>query len=84
MGETIFDIKKFDGTSDYCLWKKKLRAIMMQLKVDMTLDEKPELPGTMTGFENSEMFKTAYGMLFLHLSDNVLRHVDGLEIAAEI
>ncbi|KAL5564372.1 hypothetical protein UlMin_027536 [Ulmus minor] len=84
MGGTIFDIEKFGGTGDYCLWKKKLRAIMMQLKVDMALAEKPELPATMTRFEKSEMFKTAYSTLFLHLSDNVLRQVDGLEIIAEI
>ena len=56
----------------------------MQLKVDMALDEKPELLATMTSFEKSEMFKTAYSTLFLHLSNNVLRQVDGLEIATEI
>ena len=84
MGGTIFDIEKFNGTGDYCLWKKKIRAIMMQLKVDLALDEKPEFPATMTSYEKSEMFKTAYSTLFLHLTDNVLRQVDGLETATEI
>ena len=56
MGGTIFDIEKFNGTGDYCLWKKKIRAIMMQLKVDLALDEKLEFPATMTSYEKSEMF----------------------------
>ncbi|KAL5576923.1 hypothetical protein UlMin_018622 [Ulmus minor] len=84
MRGTIFDIEKFDGTGDYFLWKKKIRAIMMQLKVDLALDEKPEFPATMTSYEKSEMFKTAYSTLFLHLTDNVLRQVDGLKTAVEI
>ncbi|KAL5567130.1 hypothetical protein UlMin_030294 [Ulmus minor] len=84
MGGTIFDIEKFDGTSNYFLWKKKLKAIGMQLKVDVALEEKPKLHVTMTTFERSEMFKTAYSTIFLHLSYNVLRQVDRLETAAEI
>ncbi|KAL5549681.1 hypothetical protein UlMin_004912 [Ulmus minor] len=84
MGGAIFDIEKFDGTGDFCLWKKKMKAIMMQLKVDVALDDKPELPTTMTSYEKSEIFKTAYSTIFLHLTDNVLRQVDDLETAAEI
>ena len=79
MGGTIFDIEKFDGTGDFCLWKKKMKAIMMQLKVDAVLDENPELSATMTAYEKSEMFKIAYSTIFRHLTDNVLRQVDGLE-----
>ncbi|KAL5573068.1 hypothetical protein UlMin_022665 [Ulmus minor] len=84
MGGTIFDIETFDGTGDYCLWKKKIKAIMMQLKVDVALDEKPEFPATMTSYEKSEIFKTTYSTLFLYLTDNMLRQVDGLETAAKI
>ncbi|KAL5557712.1 hypothetical protein UlMin_033923 [Ulmus minor] len=82
MGGVIFDIEKFDGTGDFCLWKKTMKAIMMQLKVDAALDKNPELPANMKSYEKSEMFKTAYNIIFLHLTDNVLRQVDGLEIAA--
>ncbi|KAL5574149.1 hypothetical protein UlMin_023746 [Ulmus minor] len=84
MGGAIFDIKKFDGTGDFCLWKKTMKAIMMQLKVNSTLEEHPELPATMTSFEKGEMFKTAYSTIFLHLTCNVLRQVDGLETAARL
>ncbi|KAL5565715.1 hypothetical protein UlMin_028879 [Ulmus minor] len=84
MGGAIFDIEKFNGIGDFCMWKKKMKAVMMQLKVDAALDENPELPATMTSYENSEMFKIAYSTIFLHLTDNVLRHVDGLETAARI
>ncbi|KAL5576485.1 hypothetical protein UlMin_018184 [Ulmus minor] len=84
MGEAIFGIENFDGTGDFCLWKKNMKAIMMKLKVDVAFDEKPELPATMTSYEKGEMFKTAYSTIFLYLTDNVLRQMDGLETAAAI
>ncbi|KAL5553493.1 hypothetical protein UlMin_040894 [Ulmus minor] len=84
MGGAIFDIEKFDGTGDFCLWKKKMKAIMMQLKFDAALEEHLELPATMTSFEKGELFKTAYSTIFLCLTNNVLRQVDGLETTAGI
>ena len=69
----IFDIEKFDGIGDFWLWKKNMKAIMIQLKIDVALDENLEFLATMTSYEKSEMFKTAYSTIFLHLTDNVLR-----------
>ena len=51
MGGAIFDIERFDGNGDYFLWKQKLKAILMQQKVDLALEEKPEFPATMTTYE---------------------------------
>ncbi|KAL5581222.1 hypothetical protein UlMin_013664 [Ulmus minor] len=82
MGGAIFDIERFDGNGDYFLWKQKLKAILMQQKVDLALEEKPEFPATMTTYEKNEIFKTAYSSIFLHLSDNVLRQVSSYTTAA--
>ena len=59
MGWAIFDVEKFDGTGDYFLWKKKMRVIMMQIKVDAALNKELELPATINVYEKKKMFKSA-------------------------
>ena len=49
---------------------------MMQQKVDVTVEEEPELPSTITSYQRREMFKTTYSTNFLHLTNNVLRQVN--------
>lgn len=84
MGGAIFKIERFDGNGDYFLWKQKLKAILMQQKVDLALEEKPQFPDTMTTLEKNEVFKTTYSTIFLYLSDNMLRQVSSHKNATSI
>lgn len=70
-----FDIEKFDGKSDFDLWKVKIKAILGQQKALHALTDPDKLPATLTADDKENMNMTAYGTLILNLSNNVLRQV---------
>ena len=39
MGGATFEFENFDGTSDFFLWKQKMRTVLMQQKVDKLLSK---------------------------------------------
>ena len=73
MGNFSFGLEKFNGSGDFWSWKKKLKAVLIQKKVDLAIGDESEIPATMTKFQRKEMSKTTYSILFLHLADNVCR-----------
>lgn len=71
MGTTKFELEKFDGSGDFELWRKKLRAISIQQKVAKALADMKDVQGT--NVEKTDMQEIAYSTIILYLSDNVLR-----------
>ncbi|GJW16228.1 hypothetical protein Tco_0020361 [Tanacetum coccineum] len=69
---TRFDIKKFDGKSDFGLWQIKMSILMVQQGCDAALKT---LPADMEAGEKATLMKKAYSTLILCLEDRVLREV---------
>lgn len=76
-----FDIEKFDGKNDFGLWQIKMRALMVHLGCDATLET---LPADMEAGEKAVLMKKAYRTLILCLGDRVLREVTKETSAAGI
>ena len=45
-----FIVEKFDGKGDFALWKLKIKAILMQQKVDLAIGEEFYFPASITEF----------------------------------
>ncbi|GJT11012.1 hypothetical protein Tco_0858054 [Tanacetum coccineum] len=52
-----FDIEKFDGKNDFGLWKRKIRALMVQVGCDAALET---LPTDMEAGEKAALMKKTY------------------------
>ena len=68
MGSTRFEVAKFDGNGGFDLWRKKLKAILVQQKVAKILDEE-HLLETITEDEKRDMNELAYSTILFYLSD---------------
>ncbi|KAA0046503.1 Retrovirus-related Pol polyprotein from transposon TNT 1-94 [Cucumis melo var. makuwa] len=71
------------GNGDFALWRKKIRAILVQHKVAKILDE-GRIPANITESEKRDMDEMAYSTILLYLSDEVLRLVDEATTTAEL
>ncbi|GKA14156.1 retrotransposon protein, putative, ty1-copia subclass [Tanacetum coccineum] len=74
-----FDIKKFDGTSDFGLWRIKMRALLIQHGCEASLEV---LPADMEAQTKAKLNKKAYSTVILCLGNKVLREVAGETTAA--
>ncbi|GJS53995.1 retrovirus-related pol polyprotein from transposon TNT 1-94 [Tanacetum coccineum] len=73
-----FDVKKFDGSNDFGLWRVKMRCLLIQHGWEAALDP---FPGTMADAEKTAALKTnvykkAHSTLLLCLDNKVLREVN--------
>ncbi|PON96088.1 hypothetical protein TorRG33x02_080180, partial [Trema orientale] len=84
MGTSKIEIEKFDGKGDFNMWKKKMKAVLVQQKCAKALGDVSGLPETMKPSEKEELLETAYSLLILNLADNVLRQVDEQDTAAKV
>ncbi|CAM8923041.1 unnamed protein product [Rhodiola kirilowii] len=84
MTSTKVKIDRFDGKGDFSLWKKRMEAVLCQMKVSKALEGKHKLPASMTQDEKTEAMELAYSTLILHLGDKVLREVSREKTAAGI
>ena len=84
MGPSKIEIEKFDGKGDFNMWKKKMKAVLVQQKYAKALGDVSGLPETMKPSEKEELLETAYSLLILNLADNVLRQVDEQDTAAQV
>lgn len=69
------DIEKFDGNGDFGIWRKKMRAVLVQQKVSIVLNE-------YTVWRNSDKIEArnfwyCFHQYILNLSDWVLCKVNG-------
>ncbi|TYK10340.1 Retrovirus-related Pol polyprotein from transposon TNT 1-94 [Cucumis melo var. makuwa] len=83
MASTRSEVSKFNGNGDFALWRKKIRAILIQHKVAKILDEE-RLPENITESEKRDMDEMTYSTILLYLSDEVLRLVDEATTIGEL
>ncbi|TYK04255.1 Retrovirus-related Pol polyprotein from transposon TNT 1-94 [Cucumis melo var. makuwa] len=83
MASTRFEVSKFNGNGDFALWRKKIRASLVQHKIAKNLDEE-RLPENITESEKRVMDEMAYPTIPLYLSDEVLRLVDETTTIGEL
>nr|GEZ93609.1 zinc finger, CCHC-type [Tanacetum cinerariifolium] len=74
-----FDIKKFDGTGDFGLWRIKMRALLIQHGCEAALEV---LPADMEAQTKAELNKKAHSAVILCLGNKVLREVTGKTTAS--
>ncbi|GJZ85721.1 hypothetical protein Tco_0651060 [Tanacetum coccineum] len=73
-----FDVKKFDGSNDFGLWRVKMRCLLIQHGWEAALDL---FPKTMTDADKTaalktDVYKKAHSALLLCLDNKVLREVN--------
>ncbi|TXG48521.1 hypothetical protein EZV62_024396 [Acer yangbiense] len=61
-----FEIDKFDGTGDFRIWRRKVKALLSHQKILKAINDE----------HKSNMLEIALGTIILNLSDNVLREVN--------
>ena len=84
MGSSRIDIERFDGKGDFSIWKKKIKAVLVQQKCAKAISDPSEFPEVMKASEKQEIMENAYSLLILNLADNVLRQVDEEDTALKI
>ncbi|PON38034.1 hypothetical protein PanWU01x14_315780 [Parasponia andersonii] len=83
MGSSKIEIKKFDGKVDFGLWKKKMRAVLVQQKCAKAVGDGSNFQELTKTADKQEVYET-YSLLILNLADNVLRQVDEEDTDLEI
>ncbi|TXG49068.1 hypothetical protein EZV62_024943 [Acer yangbiense] len=68
-----FEIDRFDGTGDFGIWRRKVKAILSQQKILKAIEGSDKLPATLNEEQKNDMFEMALGTIILNLSDNVLK-----------
>ncbi|GKC76208.1 hypothetical protein Tco_1126982 [Tanacetum coccineum] len=69
-----FNIKKFDRTGDFRLWRIKMHALLIQHRCEAALEV---LPADMEAQTKAELNKKAHSAVILCLGNKVLREVTG-------
>ncbi|KAK3034900.1 hypothetical protein RJ639_033263 [Escallonia herrerae] len=62
---TKYDLKKFDGSNDFSLWRIKMHAILIQQGLLKALKEQQGLPDTMSNDEKEDMLERAHSSMLL-------------------
>ena len=84
MGSSKIEIEKFDGKGDFSMWKKKMKAVLVQQKYAKAISNPSKFPEVMKTSEKQEIMENAYNLLILNLVDNVLRQADKEDTAFKI
>lgn len=79
-----YELERFDGKSDFNLWRQKMKALLTQQKVAKVLLDPSKLPANLTDDDKEEMREITHSTIILHLSDNVLRRVGKIEKVTEL
>ncbi|KAL8553934.1 hypothetical protein ACS0TY_002262 [Phlomoides rotata] len=72
----------FDGKSDFSIWQKKMKCILIQQKVFKAIDN--SYASTETNDKKAEMNELALSAIILNLSDSVIRKVGSIETAHSV
>nr|GEU98295.1 retrovirus-related Pol polyprotein from transposon TNT 1-94 [Tanacetum cinerariifolium] len=74
MTRAKFDIKRFNGTGDFGLWRIKMRTLLIQHGCEAALEV---LPTDMEAQTKADLNKKAHSVVILCLGNKVLREVTG-------
>ena len=78
------DIDKFDGNGDFRIWRRKIRALLAQQRLLKALDDPIIWPEEISEEQKNEVLETATGTIIFHLTDSIIRLVDGEDTLAKI
>lgn len=67
------EIKTWNGTGNFYLWRQKMRALLLQQRCVATLDN--TWAAEISAYRRRELDDTAWNTVFLHLSGSVIRKV---------
>ncbi|XP_038889933.1 uncharacterized protein LOC120079695 [Benincasa hispida] len=84
MTTTRFEIEKFDGKTDFELWKAKIKAVLGQQKALLAITDLTKYPKTFTDVEKEIIEVNAYGTIVLNVTDNVLRQIVDRQTAFDL
>lgn len=84
MSSTRLDVAVFDGKSDFDIWKKKMKVLLSHHKAHWALEKELEKWPEALKAKKSEVDEQAYNLLFMNLSDTVIRKVDGADTALKL
>lgn len=85
MAFTMVDIAdRFGERGDFCFWKQRMHAILVQLKAAKALKGEKALPDSWSADQQEDVMELAYSPIILHLGDNVMRHVKKLKTVVEV
>ncbi|KZV33667.1 hypothetical protein F511_34183 [Dorcoceras hygrometricum] len=73
MGISTWRSKDSMEKTDFSIWRKRMKVILVHVKVAKALERKQNLPSTIATEEKEEIMERAYSTIILHLSDRVLR-----------
>ena len=73
MGITKMEIERFNGKGDFALWRQRMKAILVQMKISKAIDSEAKHAESVTDEEKAEMNELAYSTIILYLGDKVLR-----------
>ncbi|TXG54059.1 hypothetical protein EZV62_019315 [Acer yangbiense] len=79
-----FDIDKFDGSGDFGIWRRKVKALLSQQKILKAIEGPEKLPDSLTVEQKDDMLEMALGTIILNLSDNVLREINDEKTACDV
>ncbi|TXG64459.1 hypothetical protein EZV62_011453 [Acer yangbiense] len=79
-----FDIDKFDGSGDFGIWRRKVKALLSQQKILKAIEGPEKLPVSLTEEQKNDMLDMALGTNILSLSDNVLREINDEKTACDV
>ncbi|KAL5552341.1 hypothetical protein UlMin_002517 [Ulmus minor] len=65
MGSKRFEIEKFNGKGDFGMWRKKMRAILVQHKCAKALGGEKDLLDSLSAKEKQDLMETAYSTIQL-------------------
>ena len=82
MGSTMVEIKKLNGHGDFNMWRKKMKAILVQQKWAKALGGENDLLETMSTTDKQDLIECAYSLLIRNLTDN--EQIDDEDTAAKV
>lgn len=82
MASTSYSLAPFNGKTDFCIWKQKIKCILIQQRVFKAINH--SYADKETEENKAEMNELACSTIILNLSDSVLRKVGILESAKDL
>lgn len=75
MGLAKMEIERFNGKGDFALWRQRMKAILVQMKISKAIDTEAKHAESVTAEDKAGMNELAYSTIALCLGDKVLREV---------
>ena len=57
MGNFNLEVDKFDGIGYYQLWKKKMKAMLIERDLDAAIEKVPEFPSIFTEYQKGKLLR---------------------------